>query len=355
MTFVTPMRNSGWLAQIVGRTTVRTLASLLALIASGAIGARAQNEVPIETELLAVRRVMPDAGPGLRGVCRGPGGNYYVLSAPGAAVVIYDASGRRVGQVPPQAVAPAAIVYGESLDVDAAGRVAVADRGAGGVKIYAPDGSLAAFIRVASPESVAFLEGNEGGELAVASVSAKRLVSVYDISGRLVREFGDPSDVADEPVPVRQASMGVIATDASSNVYFAFDFFPEATVLKYDRLGYALFDISSRIPELGSGPPSAAQAERDEMARIQGGGSVALHRVITGMGVDPQSQDLWVSAGTLLLHFDKEGNRVASYRTYTPDGGRLEATTILVESDRMLLGADPFGLYEFSRPDRVAH
>src|SRR5580704_16095672 len=106
MTFVTPMRNSGWLAQIVCRTMAWTMASLLALIASGSTGAHAQSEVPIETELLAVRRVMPDAGPGLRGVCRGPDGKYYVLSAPGAAVVIYDAAGRRVGQVPAQAVAP---------------------------------------------------------------------------------------------------------------------------------------------------------------------------------------------------------------------------------------------------------
>jgi hypothetical protein len=325
------------------------------MLAACVAGARAQTDVPILTELLALRRVMPDAGPGLRSVCRGPGGNYYVLSAPGAAVLIYDASGKRIGQVPANPVGPAAIVYGESLSVDAAGRVAVADRGADGVKVYAADGSLAVFIRAASPESVAFVEVSDGSEVAVASLSGDHLVKVYDISGRMVREFGDPNDVAEQPVPIHEASAGVIATDVSSDVYFAFDYLPEGTVLKYDRLGYALFDISFNIPELGSSAPKPAQAERDEIARIEGGGSVAPHRVITGMGVDPENQDLWVSAGTLLLHFDKDGNRLASYRTYTPSGGRLESTTILVEADRLLLGADPFGLYEFARPDKVAH
>ena len=356
MTLARPACHRAWPRRGVLRVGARGFVSLLVVLACCAACARAQTDVPILTELLAVRRVLPDVGPGLRGVCRGPGDNYYVLSAPGAAVVIYDASGKRLGQVPASPVGQGAIVYGESLSVDASGRVAVADRGAGGVKIYAPDGSLAVFIRAASPESVAFLEGVEGSELlAVASLSGDHLVTVYDISGNLVREFGDPNDVAEQPVPVHQATAGVIATDVSSNVYFAFDYLPEATVLKYDRLGYALFDISLNIPELGLSAPKPSQAEKDEIARIEGGGSVAPHRVITGMGVDPENQDLWVSAGTLLLHFDKDGNRLASYRTYTPGGGRLEATTILVEADRLLLGTDPYGLYEFARPDKIAH
>jgi len=354
MSFADPARYRTWATRGVLRCVTWALTSLLVLTACAA-SARAQSDVPILTELLAVRRVLPDVGPGLRGVCRGPGGNYYVLSAPGAAVLIYDASGKRIGQVPANPVGQAAIVYGESLSVDAAGRVAVADRGADGVKVYAADGSLAVFVRVVSPESVAFLEGGEGSELAVASLSGNHLITVYDISGRFLREFGDPNDVAEQTLPIHQASAGVIATDASSNVYFVFDYLPEATVLKYDRLGYASFDISSSIPELGLTAPKPAQVERAEIAREQGGVSVAPHRVITGMGVDPQSQDLWVSAGTLLLHFDKDGNRVASYRTYTPGGGRLESTTILVEADRLLLGADPFGLYEFARPDKAAH
>jgi hypothetical protein len=177
-----------------------------------------------------------------------------------------------------------------------------------------------------------------------------------------VREFGNPSDVTDQSdfstltVSIQQAKMGLLARDAASNVYFAFDYLPEPTVLKYDRLGYAQFDITAKIPELEPPPESEVQTlARAERAREQGGGSVAPPRVVTALGVDRETEELWVSAGTLLVHFDKDGNHLASYRTYTPNGGRLEVTTILVESDRLLLGADPFGLYEFTRPDKVAH
>jgi hypothetical protein len=52
------------------------------------------------------------------------------------------------------------------------------------------------------------------------------------------------------------------------------------------------------------------------------------------------------------VRFDREGNRRATYRIYTPQGAKLEATTILVERDRLLIGADPLGIYEFERPEK---
>jgi hypothetical protein len=59
---------------------------------------------------------------------------------------------------------------------------------------------------------------------------------------------------------------------------------------------------------------------------------------------------VWIALHNTLLHFDKEGTRRASYKIYTPEGARLEANTILVEPDRLLIGEDPLGIYEFSRP-----
>jgi hypothetical protein len=53
-----------------------------------------------------------------------------------------------------------------------------------------------------------------------------------------------------------------------------------------------------------------------------------------------------------LLHFDKDGNRRSEYQIYTRDGARIEANALLVEEDRLLIGADPLGVYEFARPDR---
>ena len=50
------------------------------------------------------------------------------------------------------------------------------------------------------------------------------------------------------------------------------------------------------------------------------------------------------------MQFDKDGKRLATFRTYMPDSTRLESTSILVEPNRILMGTDSRGIYEFARP-----
>src|SRR6266699_963934 len=93
--------------------------SVVAFVALVPAPLRAQEQFQFESDLLAKRRVFEAAGPGFRAIHRGPNGNYYVLTAPSAAVQIYDAAGKRIGQIPSDtAVKGAALVYGESFDVD---------------------------------------------------------------------------------------------------------------------------------------------------------------------------------------------------------------------------------------------
>jgi len=321
----------------------RTLGALTLLMIP--LSAFCQTDYDVEPELLAHTRVFPEVGAGVQSVCRGPGGRYYVLTAPSPAVIVYDANGKRAGQVPQIAKRPAAIVYGVSLDVDAAGRVAVADAGDSALKVYAPDGSLAVSFHVNQPVSVALLPDDE---IAVTSQSSDQQISIYDGTGNLVRAFGDPEDLSDRPDLNRMVNIGLLGRDTSANLYVAFEFFPEPTVRKYDAHGYASLEVSLKTLDFESG----AQAARREIAREEPGGELSPHRIITGMGVDPATGEIWLSFGTLLIHFDKDGNRVDSYRTYTADGARLESTIILVEPNRLLLGADPLGVYEFERPDK---
>src|SRR3989449_10148059 len=125
----------------------------------------------VQTQLLARRRFLPEVGAGVRAVRRAADGRFLVLPAPAAAVLIYNAAGQRVGQVPAAvgAAAPvskeAALVYGDDLDVDPTGWIYVADRGANAVKIFKPDGTLAVTIAIVAPTSVAALAE---GEIAVA-------------------------------------------------------------------------------------------------------------------------------------------------------------------------------------------
>jgi hypothetical protein len=328
---------------------VRTISLSVAALSAVAIAAlarapfRAQEPFQFESDLLAKRRVFEAAGPGFRAIHRGPNGNYYVLTAPSTAVQIYDPAGKRIGQIPSDTTAKGvAIVYGESFDLDREGHLAVSDRGANVLKLYTPSGSLATTIPVSGPASVALLAG---GEVAIASPNRPRLITVYDLAGKQVREYGDREEIADRGDVNNQVNLGRLEADEAGNTYFAFDYLPEPTARKFDRLGYLTMEISLKTLEF----QPAAQAARRAIARSEQG-TPALHRIITGLGVDPQTQEVWVAIGTLLMHFDKDGQRLASFRTYMPGGARIEASAILVERDRLLIGADPQGIYEFPRP-----
>lgn len=320
--------------------------ALLGAVLLGGVAA-APISAQIEDDLLAKRRVFPDQGPGLRAVSRDAAGNYYVLSSLAASVAVYNPAGERIQKIPPAAGAGSnpGLSFGEDLDVDAEGRVYVADRGGNAVKVFNRDGSPALTIAVASPTSVVALSG---GKIAVASMKSARLVTVFDLQGKVVREFGDPSEAAERGELNRFLNIGRLGTDRRANIYYAFDYLPEPTVRKYDRHGYSAFEISLTALEF----QPAAEAVRREIERQERGGAPRFKRVVTAVGVDPDTEEIWAVTGGLLLHFDREGNRRGTYRVYTPEGARIEATSVLVEKNRLLLGADPLGVYEFARPDQ---
>src|ERR1700746_1550223 len=107
---------------------VGAAAALAAVLVAFSLPVRAQEQYQFETDLMAKRRVFRDVGAGFREIRRGTNGNYFVLTAPAPAVKIYDSSGKVIGQVPSSTAAEAkgaALVYGESFDVDHDGRVVV--------------------------------------------------------------------------------------------------------------------------------------------------------------------------------------------------------------------------------------
>jgi DNA-binding beta-propeller fold protein YncE len=287
-------------------------------------------------------------------VKRGADGNYYVLSAPGSSTSVFDAAGKLVKRVPayeerkgpsPQSPELAAITFGEDLDVDAQGTVYVADRGANAIKIWDAKGNERV-IRINGPISVAALPD---GEVAVATVHEPHLVMVFDKNGRDVREFGDPEPISERAEVNRFLNIGILVTDGGGHLYYAFPYLPEATVRQYDRNGYGGQDFQYT----GVDAWPAAQATRKEIEKQEKRGDAPVFkRILTAVGVERTSGEVWMALGDKLLHFDKEGNRRATYLIYTPEGARLEANTILVEQDRLIIGSDPLGIYEFERPDK---
>jgi hypothetical protein len=325
---------------------LRVLA-VMCLLACAAGVAAGQDE----GELVAKQRIFPGVGPGLRTLKRGADGRLYILASPAPGLLVFDAQGKQVLSINelPGADAKAGrslITFGEDCDAGADGKIYVADRGANLIQVFSAEGTLLRSIAVSNPVSVAALPE---GEVAVATLREQHLVMVFDKNGRDVREFGDPEPFAERAELNRYLSIGELATDAEGHLYYAFNYMPEPTVRQYDRVGYAGQDIQYTALEA----MPAAQAARKEILRQESRGQQpSFKRILTAVGVDRANGEVWMALNNNLLHFDKEGNRRATYKIYTPQGARLEANTILVEKDRLIIGSDPLGIYEFERPDK---
>ena len=314
----------------------------------------------VDDQLTARRRVFPSVGPGLRAIRHDANGKYYLLVSPSTGVVVFDSHGKQLAAIGAAALDSAAnksagsavmpgganIAFGEDCDVDAQGNILVADRGLNRVSVFSPDGNLLRSFHVNGPTSLAALPE---GEVAVTTAREPHLIVVYGASGKVVREMGDPESISTRDDLNRYLSIGRLASDSQNRLYYGFTYFPEPLVRQYDRYGYAGLDF--QFTGLDAFPEAAAARKEIEHQekKIQ---PPVFKPILTAFAVDPVNGEIWMCLHNTLLHFDKEGNRQSEYQIYIPSGARLEATSILVEPDRLLIGSDPLGVYDFERPDR---
>jgi DNA-binding beta-propeller fold protein YncE len=316
----------------------------MALLAEWTVRPASAQDQAFTRDIAARARIFPEIGPGASALKRDAAGRYYVLAAPANAVVIYGADGNRIGQIPNANSRGAKIVYASDIDVDAEGRLFVADRGANAVRVFDTAGSLIATARVPSPLSVAALSG---GEFAATMLRSEQLVSIFDARGAVARTFGDI------PAPSRGQDQGALLSpgrlygDGKGHIYFVFTELPDPTIRKYDRFGYAAFEISLPASEFAP----AREARQWTTVTIGKNAAPPSKPVIRALAVDPETQEVWAAIGDELLHFDKDGNRRAAYHTTTKTGARIEAAAILVEHDRILIADDPNGIFDFAYPE----
>ena len=325
----------------------------MCLTLSAAISTTAQ----VDADLVAKRRLFAPVGPGLKQIREGADGKIYVLASPSPGLVVYSPEARRLltmheaSGLPEAALAEAKasgeilVNFGEDCDVDSDGTIYIADRASNTIEVYSKEGRHLRTIAVNSPLAVAAMPE---GEVAVSTMRRGALVSVFDKNGRLVREFGDAEQLTDRQDLNRFLNVGELATDTQGHLYYGFQYFPEPTVRQFDRFGYAGEDVRYTALEV----VQEAAAMRHEIERQERRGDAPhFKQVMTAMGIDKQTGEVWMAMANTLLRFDKEGNRRAIYRIYTPQNARLEATAIVVEKDRLIIGGDPLGVYEFERLD----
>jgi len=316
-------------------------------------GAAARAQEPEDVDLSAKQRILPEVGPGLRAVRQGADGRLYVLASPSPGLVVVDTKGRQlltINEMPAAADSVAAsrslISFGEDCDVDAEGKIYVADRGANLIRVFSGDGTPLRSFAAKNPVSVAVIPE---GEIAVATLREPHLVIVFDKSGKEVREFGDPEPLSERADLNRFLNIGQLGTDAQGHLYYAFGYLPEPTVRQYDHLGYAGQDIQYTAIDA---MPTAVAIRKEIEKQEQKTKEPFFRRVLTGLGVDRSNGEVWIALNNNLLHFDAAGTRLATYKIYTAQGARLEANTILIQKDQLIIGSDPLGLYLFDRPDK---
>jgi hypothetical protein len=326
--------------------------AILIVLFFGFVGLGARAQVEYDFELTSTAHLLPGVGPGLRALRRDTLGRFYALSAPGSSVQVYSPGGRLVGKIPASPTKETAIAYGADMDVDARSeQIYVADRDANLIRVYSSIETEArdvAEIPVNAPISVAALPDDQ---IAVTSLHEHRLVQIYDLHGHLVREFGGLADLADHLALNRYLNGGRLLMDGDKNLYLAFLHYPEPTVRRYDLTGHANLEIALNTIEFAA----IATAKRHVISdQDEKGKPVDLKPVVNAMGIDPESGDVWIAVSDELVHYDNLGNRKgATYRTFSAEGARVEPVSILVEPERLLLAADPAGVFSFARPDKL--
>jgi hypothetical protein len=189
-------------------------------------------------------RVFPGVGAGVTALKRDSSGRYYVLAKPETVISVFGPDGILIGQIPNAKSNGATIRYAVDIDLNPDGFLVVADRGSNAIVVFAPDGSFVSTTPVVAPTSVVALSD---GQFAVTSLVSKRLVEVIDQRGKVVRSFGDPIQVEDQPdqQPSNKEQLmnrGRVSGDSAGGIYFAFTSVPDPTVRQYDRYGYVGYE-----------------------------------------------------------------------------------------------------------------
>ena len=332
---------------------MKILAVMCLLLSAGEV-ANAQ----IDADLVAKRRLFAPIGPGLKQIREGSDGKIYVLASPLPGLVVYSPEARRLltmreasglsaaALAEAKASGDVLVEFGEDCDVDSEGIIYVADRAANKIQVYSKEGRHLRTIAVAAPVAVAALPE---GEIAVGTMQQEALVTVFNKDGRLTRTFGDAEELTERKDLNRFLNLGAMATDGPGHLYYGFKFVPEPTVRQFDRFGYAGEDV--RYTALDAFPEAVAM-RREIQRQERRGDTPRFKQVMTAMSVEKETGEVWIAIGNMLLRFDKEGNRRATFRLYTPDNARLDAVAMVVEKDKLIIGGDPMGIYEFARLDK---
>jgi hypothetical protein len=229
----------------------------------GALSAQPSGSQVLENMVSSRARVFPQVSTGVLAMREDTAGHIYILSNPAHSILIFDASGSPIGQLPPAASGISAFSYAADFDVARNGNVAVIDRGLNQIDVFGPDGSFKEKVAVFAPTSIVALSNNQ---FAVTTLRTEHPVEVIDENGRIVRGFGEAHPATnfeilqnESAAPAALADTARIVGDSADNLYFAAMSSSNPQIRKYDRFGYASY--SAEVPT----PPDQVDVPDDRV------------------------------------------------------------------------------------------
>ncbi len=308
----------------------------------------------------AIQTIFLEAGSRVTAIRRDAAGRYLVLQSRPATLFAFDANLKLLGTYVPQA-GQDALSFAEDFTVGDDGKIYVADRGSQGIKILSASGELLQTIPFPQPVSVT---ASAAGELFISSAKARVLVSKVNAAGKVIGEFGALREVAERADVQRTFNIGLVRRDAAGHIYYLFRYLPTPTIRKFSPLGHlvAEFEITATsLPRPQPPPPSRSSGTATPPPRvtkteraIQRAAAMTARDVLTALAVDAQTEEMWVGAGSSLLHVDREGRALGEWQALDPEGAPLEIDDLLVEPDRVIVVSTGRGVFLFLLPGGIS-
>lgn len=299
-----------------------------------------------QDELRPERQIAVESGRGTLAVKQDPTTKrMYVLNRLDRCVWIYDAARKMVGRISSAGMGPADLFEPVDFAVDRGGNVIVAD-GLNAVKIFSPDGHLLRSFPFFRPRSVAVLGD---GRILVSGFPRDSLMSVFDLDGRPIGSIGTPAQDDEDPFFNSVLNLGKIVVDDSDYVYYVFRHRFIPTVRKYTPNGQL---IAEWHPQGGILQQISERATEEHLRiKAKPRKDYGARAVLYGAAFDPRTGMLWVAAGNQLTQLDNSGKTLRYFLLSGLLSGGLQADTVVVGDESILVGNYMHGLLEFRKPN----
>lgn len=170
------------------------------------------------------------------------------------------------------------------------------------------------------PENTTSLATFGDNGIVVAAVDSEKLITVYDLSGKVIREFGKLKQLDRNTMQNRFLNSGKVAVNKFGEVFYISTFSPNPSVQKFSSQGELLkeFVIEGATTELQL--ERAKDFLNEKKITCVGG-----YHVIRAMSIDPTTGNLWIGMNGLsetgaireesgvLYEYNTDGNKIAEY------------------------------------------